>query len=146
MDGVGEIVVIRKVHIELLTIIIPSAFMLQWGSADARQNIRPDTTASQKAGSDHRAEDLAIVINHNMATVSWLPVSDPRVVGYEIWKGTSPDVLIPKKVGNVTSYTFDGLAQGNIWYFRVSSYDKDGNRSEPSKMVMKIIGRMTNPH
>jgi len=137
----------NKRHIPSLTgIALSTLVLLQGGPGVARQNIRPVEQALQQVQPLDPSGGLAIRVSHNTATLSWLPADDSRVVGYEVWKGTNPDMLSGKKVGNVTTYTFDNLAQGQTWYFRVTSYDAKGNRSEFSNMVSKAIDKLKGSH
>ena len=137
----------NSMNISALTgILLSSLILLQGDPGVARQNIRPAEPALQQMQPADPSGGVVIRVSHNTATLSWQPADDSRVVGYEVWKGTIPDMLTGKKVGNVTTYTIDNLAQGQTWYFRVSSYDAKGNRSELSEMVSKIIGKLKGSH
>ena len=137
----------NNVNIPALTGIVLSVLVLLQGDPGvARQNIIPVGHALQQVQPVDPSGKLVIRVSHNTATLSWQPADDSRVVGYEVWRGTTPDMLSGKKVGNVTTYTFDNLAQGQTWYFRVSSYDANGNRSEFSNMVSKTIGKVKGSH
>jgi PKD repeat protein len=61
----------------------------------------------------------------------WNPVDEPDLEGYRVYYGTSPGVYDQSvDVGNVTSYTLDGLADCTIWYAAVKSLDTEGLESE----------------
>jgi hypothetical protein len=67
------------------------------------------------------------------ATLSWNAVSDAQ--NYIIWYGTTPGQhLYGAKVGNVTSYTVQGLSAGN-YYFEIKSVDAAQNQSGYSNEV-----------
>ena len=122
-------------------VIVLALVLVQGTPGAARQNILPAGSAPQTIESVDHAGGPAVRVSHNTATVSWQLVDDPRVVGYEVWKGTTANSLSPRRVGNVTTFTFDGLTQGQTWYFGVSSYDASGNRSVLSNIVMKTIDK-----
>ena len=127
--------------------IVLFVFVLsQTRSAETGEAVEPHAPAARTVTSFGRAGGLATLVTHNTATLSWQPVDDPRVEGYEVWKGKTPDNLGATKVGKVTSYTFEDLGQGYIWYFRVSAYDKNGKRGELSNMVMKVIPKIKGSH
>jgi len=73
------------------------------------------------------------------ATLSWDPVTDPYLDGYNVHVGTASGVYtrtIP--VGNVTSYIVDNLTTGTTYFFCVTAYNSAGD-SPPSKEVSKSI-------
>ena len=62
-------------------------------------------------------------------TVRWYASIDPNVTGYNIYYGTSYDVLNQiQDVGNVLTYTFTDLAPG-MWFFRAKAYNATGQES-----------------
>lgn len=67
------------------------------------------------------------------ATLSWSGNSESDLAGYKIHYGTSPGGYTNfVSVGNVTTYTLNGLSTGRTYYFAVSAIDKTGNESGPS--------------
>lgn len=85
------------------------------------------------------------------ATLSWDPNTEPDLAGYKIYYGTSPRTGTDPKicdlcgyldrvnVGNVTTYTFNNLTNGQTYYFSVTAYDTSGNESAFSNQVSKYI-------
>ena len=66
----------------------------------------------------------------NDTDLRWDANKEPDLAGYEIvWRDTtSPVWTNSKAVGNVTSFTMEGMSKDN-YFFGVRSIDKDGNRS-----------------
>ena len=83
---------------------------------------------------------MALISGPGQATLSWeAPPSSSRgadpATGYIIYKsddGVCWDNGID--VGNVTSYSYSGLTEGEDYYFRVSAYN-DGGQSFPSECM-----------
>ncbi len=81
------------------------------------------------------------------ATLSWNANTEPDLAGYKIYYGTSPRTgTCPPggytnnvNVGNVTSYTFNNLTNGQTYYFSVTAYDTSNNESGCSSEVSKVI-------
>ena len=85
------------------------------------------------------------------ATLSWDPNTEPDLAGYKIYYGTSPRTGTDPKicglcgysnrvdVGNVTTYTFNNLTNGQTYYFSVTAYDTSNNESAFSNQVSKTI-------
>ena len=65
--------------------------------------------------------------------LQWDANKEPDLAGYEIvWRETtSPVWTNARNVGNVTSYTMQGMSKDN-YFFGVRAVDKDGNRSPVS--------------
>jgi len=71
------------------------------------------------------------------ATISWNANTEPDLAGYKVYYGTSPRTnSCPPggyydeiDIGNATSHTFNNLAKGKIYYFSITSYDKNNNES-----------------
>lgn len=73
------------------------------------------------------------------ATLSWDPVTDPTLGGYNIHIGTASGLYTRTiTVGDLTSYTVDGLTIGTTYFFAVTSYNSAGE-SAPSNEVSKSI-------
>jgi hypothetical protein len=62
--------------------------------------------------------------------LGWQPSSDPNAVGYRIYYGTSShnysDTI---SVGNQTSVTIDGLADGVTYYFAATTFNAQNQES-----------------
>jgi hypothetical protein len=72
--------------------------------------------------------------------LAWDPETDPSVIGYEVYYGTdSRNYGIPINVGNVTTYTLNGLTQGVTYYIAVTAYDTANNESGYSNEVSGMI-------
>ncbi len=80
------------------------------------------------------------------ADLSWDPNIEPDLAGYKVYYGTSSGHYgTPIDIGNQTTYTVAGLAQG-VHYFSVTAYDKSGNESAFSIEVSKtLFGPSTAP-
>ena len=73
------------------------------------------------------------------ATLAWNPVIDPTLGGYYVHVGTASGLYTRTiTVGNVTSYSVDGLTTGTTYYFAVTGYNSAGE-SPPSNEVSKSI-------
>ncbi len=85
------------------------------------------------------------------ATVSWNANTEPDLSGYKIYygtgqrTGTDPKVCglcgyaNSQSVGNVLSYIFNSLTDGQTYYFSVSAIDTSNNESVFSAQVSKVI-------
>lgn len=69
----------------------------------------------------------------NDTDLKWDANTEPDLAGYEIvWRDTtSPVWTNARMVGNVTSYTMQGMSKDN-YFFGVRAVDRDGNRSPVS--------------
>ena len=66
-------------------------------------------------------------------TVSWSANTESDLAGYKVYYGTSSgNYTTSIYVGNVTTYTVNGLSTGRTYYFAVSAFDKSGNESQKS--------------
>ena len=75
------------------------------------------------------------------AILHWQPNTDPDLAGYRIYYGTAHRSYGPYiPVGaSVTSYTLNGLVEGNTYYFALTAVDTSGNESGFSQEVSKTI-------
>jgi len=63
----------------------------------------------------------------------WDPETDPTVIGYKVYYGTASRTYgIPINVGNVTTHTLNGLAQGVTYYIAVTAYNTANYESDYS--------------
>jgi hypothetical protein len=73
-------------------------------------------------------------------TVTWDANTEPDVVSYTVFYGTQSGVYpLSKSVGNITSYTVDGLTEGQTYYFAVQAISSDGLGSPLSAEVSTTI-------
>jgi uncharacterized repeat protein (TIGR01451 family) len=74
-------------------------------------------------------------------TVAWDPNPEPTVAGYTLYFGLAPGVYDDSvDVGNVTTWTQDGLTVGQTYYFALSAYDASLGRSPLSREVNTTVG------
>ncbi len=81
------------------------------------------------------------------ATLSWAaPLTNvdgtplTALGGYKVYYGNAPGVYTSVDVGPVSSCELGGLTKGQMYYFTVTAYDANGNESDYSTVVSKIIG------
>src|SRR3989441_2919968 len=69
-------------------------------------------------------------------TLAWDPNTDPDLVGYKLYYGTSSrSYQFSVDVGNVTSYRIAGLLEGQIYYLATTAYNVRGIESYFSNEV-----------
>jgi hypothetical protein len=91
--------------------------------------VAPTTTTSSSTSTSNTA-----------ASLTWDPVMDTSVAGYNVYVGTASGVFGPPiNVGNVTSRIINNLAVGSTYYFVVTAYDTSGVESNPSNEVSKSV-------
>jgi hypothetical protein len=81
------------------------------------------------------------------AILSWNANSESDLAGYKVyWDTTSHSGNCPAgfganviDVGNVTTYTFNNLTEGQTYYFQVTAYDSSNNESACSSEGSKLI-------
>jgi hypothetical protein len=75
---------------------------------------------------------LSAKAGKNRVTLSWQQVTDPDIAGYMVYYGTKPGLYFgsdavngdsPIDAGNMLSIQIDGLENGKLYYFAVTSYD-----------------------
>jgi hypothetical protein len=81
------------------------------------------------------------------ATLTWAAPSTnvdgtplTSLAGYKVYYGTTPGVFASVDVGYTSSYQVAGLTKGQTYYFTVTAYDSNGNESDYSTIVSKVIG------
>ena len=79
--------------------------------------------------------------------LAWDPNTEPDVAGYRVHYGTSSRTYgTPINVGNVTTYTLNGLSPGVTYYIAVTAYDTASNESAYSNEVAgKITETVSSP-
>lgn len=76
-------------------------------------------------------------------SLAWDPSISTNISGYKVYVGSSSGTYnAPIAIGNQTTYTVTGLADG-AWYFAVTAFDVDGNESDFSNEVFQTIGAST---
>ena len=69
-------------------------------------------------------------------SLAWDASPGPSVAGYVVYYGLVPGVYIfSVDVGNATTYTINGLANGTTYYFTVKAYSTSRVFSDPSNQV-----------
>ena len=72
--------------------------------------------------------------------LAWDPNTEPDVAGYQIYYGTSSrNYRYSVDVGNVTTFTIQGLTQGVTYYIALTAYDSADNESDFSNEVSGTI-------
>ena len=73
--------------------------------------------------------------------LEWDPAPDPTVIGYVVLYGTAPETYTwTLDVGNQTSATVTGLADGQAYYFVVQAYSSAGSLSGFSNSSRRFAG------
>jgi hypothetical protein len=73
-------------------------------------------------------------------TVTWEPVPEPTLAGYVLYYGwTSGAYEFAVNVGKQTSYTVDGLAAGETYYFAIAAHDAFGYETPLSEEVTATL-------
>ncbi len=73
-------------------------------------------------------------------TLTWDPNSETDLAGYEIYYGTSSGNYLGKiDVGNVTTYTVNGLNLGVTYYLAATAYNTQGLESGYSNEVVYTV-------
>jgi hypothetical protein len=77
-------------------------------------------------------------------TLTWDPNSETDLAGYEIYYGTSSGNYQSKTdVGNVTTYTVNGLTMGVTYYLAATAYNTQGLQSGYSNEVVYTVPSCT---
>lgn len=61
--------------------------------------------------------------------LSWAPNTEPDLVGYKIYVGTSSGIYYDTYTTSDTTYVVEGLTEGTLYYIGVSAYDTEGYES-----------------
>jgi hypothetical protein len=62
------------------------------------------------------------------------------LAGYKVYYGSTPGIFASVDVGYTSSYQVAGLTKGQTYYFAVTAYDSNGNESDKSTIVSKVVG------
>jgi Fibronectin type III domain len=74
------------------------------------------------------------------ATLTWGPSPSEGIAGYKVYIGTAPRTYgVPITLGLTLDYNVSGLTPGVVYYFAVTAFDMDGNESDYSNEVSKLI-------
>src|SRR6266436_2317289 len=77
-------------------------------------------------------------------TLAWDADSDPSVVGYRLYSGTTSGVYTQTtEVGNALGASVSNLANGNTYFFVVTAYNAAAVESAPSNEVSYIASTST---
>ena len=72
--------------------------------------------------------------------LEWDPNTEPQLVGYKIYWGTSSgNYAFSKNVGKTTVCTITGLDEGKTYYFAATAYDAAGTESDYSNQITYSI-------
>ena len=70
-------------------------------------------------------------------TLEWDPNIDEDLAGYIVYYGIdSRNYKYEVDIGDITSCTISGLAEGEKYYFAVTAYDDEGNESAYSREIV----------
>ncbi len=77
--------------------------------------------------------------------ITWTANSDPKIVGYRIYSGTSSrNYSKMVTLGSATTgVTFSGLSEGATYYFAATDFDSAGNESAYSDEFVYVAGAAT---
>jgi hypothetical protein len=76
------------------------------------------------------------ILHAAQVTLAWDANSDP-VAGYRLYYGhSSRNYQTNVNVGNATTYTWSGLADGQTYYFAATAYDASNNQSDYSEELV----------
>ena len=79
---------------------------------------------------------FALAQTTQSVSLAWDAATDPSVVGYNLYSGTSSSSLtLAQKVGASTTATVSGLTTGIPYYFAVTAYNAAGTNSTYSNIV-----------
>lgn len=89
------------------------------------------------------SSDPASSADGGMITIAWDSSTDPKLVGYRVFYGTSPGKYRncidvgkgTKSSPKVIKYTLTGLIRGKRYYIAIIAYDTFNNQSEFSKEI-----------
>ena len=78
------------------------------------------------------------------AILTWDPITATNLSGYRVYYGTAPGTYLQTigqgiNVGNILTYTLQGLTSGTRYYFAATSVDTSGNESAFSNEVFKDV-------
>ncbi len=79
-------------------------------------------------------------------SLAWDPNAEADLAGYQLYYGqSSGNYQFTVDVGNQTTYTLSGLADGETYYFAVTAYDTSGNESNFSNEITTTIPGIPQP-
>ena len=123
-------------------IIIVTISLLGCGGAVSTSELQPPATSTPPTTPTTPATP-----GTGSATLSWAAPSTnvdgtpiTALGGYKVYYGITPGVYTSLDVGSVSTYQVPGLTIGQMYYFTVTAYDANGNESDYSTVVSKIIG------
>jgi len=79
---------------------------------------------------------VAVAAQAAQVTFAWDPNTEPDLAGYRIYCGNATgNYAESRDVGNVTTYTWDGLVPGMTYFCAATAYDTEGLESNFSNEV-----------
>ena len=98
------------------------------------------------SGSSNSPQTIPVTLTLNpptsngTASLIWDPNTDTNLAGYNVYIGTQPGIYGPPiSIGLNASYTVGSLTGGKTYYFSVTAFDSNGNESQHSAEVSKLI-------
>lgn len=83
---------------------------------------------------------FAVSVHAGEVTLAWDASTGQNPAGYRLYFGTtSKQYTGSVNVGNVTTYTLENLADGEIYYFAATAYDGYGNESDYSAELVHAV-------
>lgn len=88
----------------------------------------------------NRPQNLRVNTGPGYADLKWDLSDEPELVGYNVYYGKTSGMYTRRKtLGKVSQTRIDGLNNGEIYYFAVTSYDAQSRESDYSDEVAVII-------
>lgn len=81
-------------------------------------------------------EQFTVTRNGDDIDLSWS--SSDGAVNYEVWRSSSPYVLLATLPNTALSYKDEGVTKGTKYYYKVIAIDSLGNKSESSELSITI--------
>ncbi|MGA2624178.1 MAG: T9SS type A sorting domain-containing protein [Bacteroidota bacterium] len=110
----------------------------QWGSTAVLEDVSVAYTLSD-AASPTAPSSVSAQGEHGMVTLAWQPSPSPAVMGYKIFRGTSPALYDPQWTKEVTNSTFvfndTAVANGTSYYYAITVFDSNFLESSYSPEV-----------
>jgi len=115
----------------LTAVIVVTFFLIGCGGGVSTTDVQP--------GSNPPATGAATLTWAAPSTnVDGTPLTN--LAGYKVYYGSTPGVYTSIDVGYSSTYQVVDLTKGQMYYFAVTAYDTNGNESDLSTIVTKIIG------
>jgi hypothetical protein len=120
----------------LTAVIVATIFLIGCGGGVSATDVQP---GSGSPPSDPPATGAATLTWAAPSTnVDGTPLTS--LAGYKVYYGRTPGVYASIDVGSSSTYQVAGLTKGQTYYFAVTAYDANGNESDFSTIVTKVVG------